>query len=404
MKLKKLFSLIFFQFIILSLTAQETIIDSTIDLFAGKNKFVAGDKIILETNIKDKRYIQLYCSNSYGSSIVDPIFVNGKLTFEIPSFLAQKRGVLFWKVLTKKETISGTIRILSIKKPVAIESYLGPPSIDAGNVDFTMLVVIPKDSLDNPIRNNSKVIVKHQFLKSEKKETIFTNKLIGYKNIYAPLKSGRIIISSESFGLNSKEFDVNVMPSIATNFKIFMNRNHEYADGNQITTLYTSVIKDQNNNIVTDGSFVEFFITNKYENILKTYGTTINGIAKAKIIHPDYEETWKIKGFLIGIAESNVLEVSYKKALEDYEVTFSKDNRAIKVGLLKSFMNQLMPDGLSVKLSIFKNNILVNELYKESIKGYANFYLDKNIIENNYYKIIIETAKIKKEFKKVKLW
>jgi hypothetical protein len=404
MKLKKLFSLIFFQFIILSLTAQETIIDSTIDLFAGKNKFVAGDKIILETNIEDKRYIQLYCSNSYGSSIVDPIFVNGKLTFEIPSFLAQKRGVLFWKVLTKKETISGTIRILSIKKPVAIESYLGPPSIDAGNVDFTMLVVIPKDSLDNPIRNNSKVIVKHQFLKSEKKETIFTNKLIGYKNIYAPLKSGRIIISSESFGLNSKEFDVNVMPSIATNFKIFMNRNHEYADGNQITTLYTSVIKDQNNNIVTDGSLVEFFITNKYENILKTYGTTINGIAKAKMIHPDYEETWKIKGFLIGIAESNVLEVSYKKALEDYEVTFSKDNRTIKVGLLKSFMNQLMPDGLSVKLSIFKNNILVNELYKESIKGYANFYLDPNIFKNNYYKIIIETAKIKKEFKKVILW
>jgi hypothetical protein len=311
---------------------------------------------------------------------------------------------LSWKVLTKKETISGTIKILSIKKPVAIESYLGPPSMDAGNLDFTMLVVIPKDSLDNPIRNNSKVIVKHQFLKSEKKETIFTNKLIGYKNIYAPLKSGRIIISSESFGLNSKEFDVNVMPSIATNFKIFMNRNHEYADGNQITTLYTSVIKDQNNNIVTDGSFVEFFITNKYENILKTYGTTINGIAKAKIIHPDYEETWKIKGFLIGIAESNVLEVSYKRALEDYEVTFSKDNRTIKVGLLKSFMNQLIPDGLSVKLSIFKNKVLVNELYKESIKGYANFYLDPNIFKNNYYKIIIETAKIKKEFKKVKLW
>jgi hypothetical protein len=404
MKLKKLFSLIFFQFIILSLIAQKTTMDSTVDLFAGKNQFVAGDKIILETNIKDNRYIQLYCSNSYGSSVVDPIFVDGKLIFEIPSFLAQKKGVLSWKVLTKKETISGTIKILSIKKPVAIESYLGPPSMDAGNLDFTMLVVIPKDSLDNPIRNNSKVIVKHQFLKSEKKETIFTNKLIGYKNIYAPLKSGRIIISSESFGLNSKEFDVNVMPSIATNFKIFMNRNHEYADGNQITTLYTSVIKDQNNNIVTDGSFVEFFITNKYENILKTYGTTINGIAKAKIIHPDYEETWKIKGFLIGIAESNVLEVSYKRALEDYEVTFSKDNRTIKVGLLKSFMNQLIPDGLSVKLSIFKNKVLVNELYKESIKGYANFYLDPNIFKNNYYKIIIETAKIKKEFKKVKLW
>jgi hypothetical protein len=404
MKLKKIFSLVFLQFIIVSSIAQETIIKSTMDLFAGKNEFVAGDKIILKTNITDKRYIQLYCSNSYGSSLIDPLLVEGKLVFEIPSFLAQKKGILSWKMLTKKEVISGTIKILSIKKPVVIESYLGPPSIDAGNVDFTMLVVIPKDSLDNPIRDNSKVIVKHQFLKSEKEETIFTNKLIGYKNIYAPLKSGRIIISSESFGLNSKEFDVNVMPSIATNFKIFINRNHKYADGNQITTLYTSVIRDQNNNIVTDGSFVEFFITNKYGNILKTYGTTINGVAKAKMIHPDYEETWKIKGSLIGISESNVLEVTYKKALEDYKVTFSKNNRTIKVGPLKSFMDQMIPNGLAVKLSVFKNKILINELYKESRNGYTEFYLDPNIYKNNSYKVIIETAKIKKEFKELMLW
>ena len=404
MKLKKLFFLLFFQLIVVSLIAQETMIDSNIDLFAGKNEFVAGDKIILETNIKDKKNIQLFCSNSYGSSIVEPLLINGKLTFEIPSFLAQKKGVLSWKVLTKNQTISGNIRIIALKKPVVIESYLGPPSIDAGNVDFTMLVVIPADSLDNPIKNNSKVTVKHQFLKSKKEETIFTNQLIGYKNIFAPLKSGRIIISSESFGLNSKEFDVNVMPAIATNFTLFMHRNHEYADGNQITTFYTSVIKDQNDNIVSDGSFVSFFITNKYGNILKTFGTTINGIAKAKMIHPDYEEIWKIKAYLIGISESNTLEIGYKKVIESYNVSFSKNNRTIKIGALKSFMNQIIPDGLSVKLSVFKNNVLINELYKESRNGYVEFYLDPNIFENNSYKIITETAKITKEFKELMLW
>jgi hypothetical protein len=404
MKLKNLFFPLFFQLIVVSFIAQETMIDSNVDLFAGKNEFVAGDKIILETNIKDTKNIQLFCSNSYGSCIVQPLLINGKLTFEIPSFLAQKKGILSWKVRTKNQTISGNIRIIALKKPVVIESYLGPPSIEAGNVDFTMLVVIPTDSLDNPIRNNSKVTVKHHFLKSKKEETIFTNKLIGYKNIFAPLKSGRIIVSSESFGLNSKEFDVNVMPAIATNFTLFMHRNHEYADGNQITTFYTSVIKDQNNNIVSDGSFVTFFITNKYGNILKTFGTTINGIAKAKMIHPDYEETWKIKGYLIGISESNTLEIGYKKVIESYNVRFSKNNRTIKIGALKSFMNQIIPDGLSVKLSVFKNNVLINELYKESRNGYVEFYLDPNVFENNSYKIITETAKIKKEFKELMLW
>ncbi|MFQ3181074.1 MAG: putative pyridoxamine 5'-phosphate oxidase family protein [Polaribacter sp.] len=404
MKLKKLIFLLFIQLAVVSLRAQETIVESTIDLFSGTNEFVAGDKIILETNIKNKKNMQLFCSNSYGSSIVEPQLINGKLTFVIPSFLAQKKGILSWKVLIKKQTISGNIRILAIKKPVSIESYLGPPSIDAGNIDFTMLVVIPTDSLDNPIKNNSKVSVNHQFLKSKKEETIFTNNLIGYKNIFAPLKSGRIIISSESLGLNSKEFDVDVMPSIATSFTLFMHRNHEYADGNQITTFYTSIIKDQNDNIVSDGSFVEFFITNKYGNILKTFGTTINGIAKAKMLHPDYEETWIIKGYLIGISESNTLKIAYKKVIESYKVSFSKNNRTIKIGALKSFMNQIIPDGLSVKLSVFKNNVLLNELYKESRNGFVEFYLDPNIFENNSYKIITETAKIKKEFKELKLW
>ena len=213
-----------------------------------------------------------------------------------------------------------------------------------------------------------------------------------------------MIISSESFGLNSKEFDVNIMPAIATNFKLFIQRNHEYADGNQITTFFTSVIKDKNNNIVSDGSYIEFYITNKKGDILKTTGKTINGVAKAKIVHPDFEENWKIKAFFVGISESDVLEIKYKKVIEDYNISFLKNNRDIKVGPLKSFMNQIIPDGLSVKISIYKDNILIDELYKESKNGFTNFYLDPNIFENNLYKIIIETAGIKKEFKGFKLW
>ncbi|TXD49175.1 hypothetical protein [Polaribacter sp. IC073] len=403
MKLKKLFFLLFFQLILTSFHAQEANISNAIRLISTTKEFIAGAKIILEFKVEKETKFQLYCSNSYGSSIIESENSGNKISFEIPEFLTKKRGVLSWEVLATKEKVSGNITILSIQKPVTIETYLGPPSIDAGAVDYTMLVVIPTDSLDNPIRDNSKVLVKHQFLKSEKETAIYTDKLIGYKNIFSPLKSGRIIISSESFGLNSKEFDVNVMPAIATNFKLFVNRNHEYADGNQITTFYTSVIKDKNNNIVSDGSFVEFFIRNKTKNILKTFGTTINGIAKAKMIHPDYEEKWKVKAYFIGIAESNVLEVNYKKVIEDYMVSFSENNRKIKVGPLKSFMNQTIPDGLSVKLAIYQNNILIKQLYEESKNGFTEFYLDPNIFENNSYKIITETAGIQKEFKEIKL-
>jgi hypothetical protein len=404
MKLKQSFFLIFFQLIIVSFIAQETAIHNTITLLSTKNEYVAGEKIILEFKTNKDTITQLYCTNSYGSIVISPKIYNDKTTFEIPSFFSKKRGLLTWNIINSSNKISGKITILSQQQPKTMETYLGPPSIDAGGDDYTMLVVIPTDSLDNPIRNNSKVLVKHQFLKSEKKENIFTDKLIAHKNLYSPLKSGRMIISSESFSLNSKEFDVNIMPAIATNFKLFYSRNHGYADGNQITTFFTSIIRDRNNNIVSDGSYIEFYITTKKGNILKTAGITLNGIAHAKIVHPDFEEKWKVKAFFIGISESNVIEVEYKKVIYDYNVDFSKNNRTIKVGPLKSFMNQLIPDGLSVKLSIYQNNKFINEIFKESRNGFAEFKLNANIFENNSYTIAIETAGIKKEFKDLKLW
>ena len=405
MKLKKSFALLLFQLVIVSFLAQETNTKQTsITLLSTKTNYIVGEDIILHFKVKKDTVLQLYCSNSYGSIVLQSKVLNQKASFTVPRFLSKKRGILSWKIINTDETISGNISILSQQHPTSIETYLGPPSIDAGGLDYTMLVVIPTDSLDNPILDNSKVDVKYQFLKSENITPIYTDKLIGYKNIYAPKKSGRMIISSECHGLNSKEFDVNIMPAIATDFKIFTHRNHEYADGNQITTLYTSIIKDKNNNIISDGSYIEFYITDQKGGILKTAATTINGVAHAKIVHPDFEDTWKIKAYFIGIAESNTITIKYKKVIEDYNVAFKQHNRIITVGPLESFMGQLIPDGLSIKLSIYKNKTLIKELFKESNNGFASFYLDPNIYENNEYQVIIETAGIKKEFKSFKLW
>ena len=405
MKLKQRFFLLFFQLVIVSFIAQETVSkQSSVSLLSTKTTYNVDEEIILEFTVKNDSISQLYCANSYGSTVLKVAVNNEKASFKIPKFLSKKRGLLSWKTIHTDAPISGNITINSLQQPTTIETYLGPPSIDAGELDYTMLVVIPTDSLDNPILDNSKVDVKYQFLKSEKTKPILTDKLIAHKNIYSPKKSGRMIISSTSYGLNSKEFDVNIMPGIATNFMIFNHRNHEYADGNQITTLFTSTIKDKNKNIISDGSFIEFYITNKKGGILKTTATTINGVGFAKIVHPDFEDVWQIKAYAIGIAESNTITLKYKKVIEDYNIAFKENNRTIKVGPLESFMGQTIPDGLSVKLSIYKNETLLKELYKESNNGFASFYLDANIYENDTYKIIIEAAGIKKEFKSFKLW
>lgn len=376
----------------------------TIRLETSQQEFTAGETIVLTFSGTQDASIMLYCANSYGTTLVSATAKNNQLQYTIPTQICTKTGIVNWKLLDTTNSLSGTFTIHSQNQPVSMETYVGPPSIAANENDYTMLVVIPTDALDNPVKENTKVALKRQFLATEQQETIQTKNLIAYQNIYAPTKSGRMLLATECLGLNSKEFSVNVLPAISTDFEIFAERSHEYADGNQITTFTTSVLKDENDNIVSDGSYVEFFIENTDGNLLKTSGMTIDGVATAQLLHPDHAETWKVQAFVTGISKSNIISLTYKKVMDDFTISFSKNNRNVEVGPLRSFMNQLIPDGLQVTCVIFQNGKVIESYLKESRDGFVNFELNPNILSNGNYDFEITTAGITKTVKAKKLW
>lgn len=376
--------------------------NNDIQLLTQATQFEAGTPVILKFLNTTNQTPCLYVSNSYGTSIIKANNVAGSLNYVIPQFISNKTGVINWKLLSKK-SLSGKVNILSKQKTASIETYLGPPSIEAGRTDYAMLVTIPTDAYDNPLANNTELSVNHQFLEKEIRDDVIVNHGIAYKNIFSPTKAGRILVSSECLNLNSKEYTINVMPAIPTNFSISYFRNHDYADGNQITNFSTSVIKDKFGNIISDGTYVEFFITNSSNYILKTAGTTINGVAHAKMIHPDHKEEWVIKAFVEGMAVSNTIKLAYKPIILDFEVLLSKNNRLITIGPLKSFMSQMVPDGLEVLLSIYVNDIKTQTLSKSTFEGYAKFKLDNNNFSTGNYTLKIKTAGIEKTYNNIKL-
>jgi hypothetical protein len=346
----------------------------------------------------------LYCSNSYGSTLINPTYDNKTLIYKIPFNLKSKIGMVNWKLIHNDSSLNGRFNIYPKKEVSSMETYIGPPSIEAGGTDYTMLVVIPTDSLDNPLPENTLVLAKNQFLNSEKKEPINTKNLIAYKNIYSQKESGRILVSSEALETNSKEFSITVFPAIPIDFIISASRPHDYADGNQITTFSTSTIIDKQNNIVSDGTYVTFFITNEKGNVLKTSGSTINGVATSKMIHPDYETQWSIKAYIDGIAESEPIKLNYKQVIRDFEVVFSEKNRNITIGPLQSFMKQIIPDGFQVRLQIYKNNVLFKTETKTSSEGLVNFNLKSDVYINDNYTIVVKTAGLEKTFNSKTLW
>jgi hypothetical protein len=377
---------------------QDREITQSFTLETTQTEFEAGSPMALKFSISREAGPLLYCSSSYGSTLIVPTYKSKSLIYEIPFNISSKIGLVHWKLIYKDSSVSGKFQIRPKKEVSSMETYIGPPSIEAGGTDYTMLVVIPTDSLDNPFPDNTPVLAKHQFLNSEKNEEVFTKDLISYKTIYSQKESGRLLVSSEALGINSKEFSVAVFPAIPIDFKISATRPHDYADGNQVTTFSTSILVDQHNNIVSDATYVTFFITNEKGNILKTSGATINGVATSKMIHPDYETEWSVKAYVDGIAESELIILRYKQVIKDFEVVFSENNRVITVGPLQSFMKQIIPDGLQVKLLIYKNETLFKTETKTSFEGFVNFNLKPDIYKKDSYTIVVKTAGLEKTF------
>jgi hypothetical protein len=368
--------------------------------------YIAGRPILLafKSNIRHLKP-QLFIIHSYGKTVLEATEKNNTYFFSLPQSYSFKTGIVSWFLILKKQNIQkGIFTIVpNDATKTEIENYLGPRTILTGGKEFTMLVTIPTDAYDNPKKDKTNVWVKHQFLNKITTTLLKTNFFITWYSIYSPTKSGKLLASSECETIATKEIETEIYPNIPTNFTISYERNHGFADGNHFTKLNTSQIKDEFGNIISDGTLVSFIIKTKNEYILKSFGATINGIASATILHPDHAEKYKVKGYITGIAESNSILIKYAPVITTFQYQFSKDYRTLKVGPLKSFMKQLVPDGIKVVVKVFDKNGLFNTIQEETSNGVATFNFLEEYYPQKNYRFEISTMGIIKKSKTLKL-
>ncbi len=363
--------------------------------------FEAGSDIVLDFELSASVKTQLFLHTAFGSTIIE----SDTGHFIVPEFVCEKKGLINYELVYNSKTLyQSKIRVKTRKeKSIQLASYIGPPSITAGGKDFTMHVIIPTDSYDNPLPDSTAIQIKHQFLDIENEETLYSKDMIGWSTIYSYNQSGRMLLSSKVGDKASKEFSIEIFPSLSEDFQISSERKHPYADGNQITKFITSVLKDRYGNIISDGTLVAFIIKDINGSILQTQGSTINGKAIAKILHPDHKDIWEVRAFVPGIAKSNMLSLEYKSVLEDFDVIFTKSNRKISVGPLLSFMDQLIPDGAVVTLKISQDGEDLETKIKTSSDGVVQFNLEEGFYPSGNYDVEIKALGVQKEYKNKKL-
>lgn len=359
--------------------------------------YCAGDTIVL-TFKTTKTTTNLYISNSYGNTVLKPIVhTSNTISYHFPSFISEKTGWIDWSLTEDLKNHKGKFYIHPKKKVSKIETYIGPPSLEAGYDDYAMLVAIPLDTFNNPLEKGTPITLEKSFLNQQDLKNIYFNGMIAYDLVDTKTKSGRLFMCVTCKNKTSKELSLEIYPNVPTNFKIKTHTVHNYADGNQLVKFTTSIIKDKYNNIVTNGSLVNFIVKNNNGNYFQTFGTTIHGIASAQLMHPDHAQTWNIQGFVDNISKSKKIALTFKSAVSNFEVNYNAIKKEINIGPFKSFMNQFIPDGLAVTIFIYRDTVLLKKINTQTEKGFAKIAIGNYIETSKKYIIKVTAANITKE-------
>lgn len=338
----------------------------------------------------DVTSVQLVLSGTYGSIAITPALLDGKPLFVIPSSFTKHAGVVTYHLVQQEQSIQqGTFNLLPATETIgAVETYLGPRSIVANVRDYTMLVSIPTDTLDNMLPDSTQVFLKSQFKNSITTTDHYLSNGFAWKRIFSPLKTGRLSTGSTLEDRSSKELIADIFPDTAQDFSITTERNHDYADGNEIITFGTSQIKDIHGNLMTDGTLVTFYMKDSDGAQWQINASTVNGYAFAKALHPQSPSTWQITAAITGVAKSEVLTQTFTPIIQTIPVQKVVD-RQLKVGPLTSYLGQLVQDGITVTLYIGDQTF-------ESLSrnGEATFYLKEEDFQKGIYEITIQTLGI----------
>ncbi|PCE62517.1 hypothetical protein [Sediminicola luteus] len=343
----------------------------------GKTSYLAGDPINMAFEGEPRDSLRLWVDNVWGSTVLTSID-SLRPIFSLPEVLRNKSGYVSWALLIgRKKLLHGglTIEPAQINKTM-METYMGPPSIFNHKNDKGMFVAFPQDVYGNPVRDASEVWVNKEMGDRKETEVFKTEHMIVYDYIYPGTKPGKIFVSAQFNDQVSKEMVTYILPTYPTDFTIDSQRVHDFADGNQMVTLNTSIIRDRYGNTVADGTLVRFHIAASSGGEIQTVGQTLNGVARGMVLHPEQPEIWQVSAIIPKRAFSNTIRLGFKAAVLDFDIRFEPQENLVVLGPIKGYMQQLVPDGLSVSLTILDpKGKRLHHQFATTQNGFGKIYL-----------------------------
>ena len=324
-------------------------------------------------------------SKSYPLEILD-----GKFNIQIPGKENQLAGELICRLHSRGKTISEASTFISPLKAVdKMQNFNGPKSLFASDEDGSMNVSIPHDKYYNPLLPSSKVTYQASYngiIENSEQKTV--DHLVAYQINNSKKQEGKYLIGSSINEGFSQEQELIIGAVMPVEFSIELMSHYPYADARQYMHLKTSVMRDQWENIVADGTMIQFTIEEDGELVGAYQAFSIGGIANVYIENPSRAIEWKITASLHDQLKSNEIKVSFARSVNDYPLQWNRETKNLTIGPVIGVLGQLVPDGTEVKISNKENDLEEFIFLEDGIVSYK-LGLEWKLLEPKQLEILI---------------
>ncbi len=256
-----------------------------------------------------------------------------------------------------------------------IKVYTGPKTITANNQDQSMIVAVSEDQWNNTIIDGSPITITSRIENSQAlTEQILVKNQIAHKIINAQENKNFKLLGISSSDVVSKQQRIDFVPDWMKSLQINLIEHYPVANNRHFVKIKTNTVTDKNKNIIPDGTFINFFLTDKNDKQSIYQSLIIDGIATCYVKNPKSANSYNIYAISSNGVKSNTLSLTFTEDLR--AIKYKWDKNKLVIGPLIGQLGESISDGTEVVITDGTKMLI-----KESLRGYTTFDLTSSNLD-----------------------
>ncbi len=360
----------------------------TIPMAVDQTQAVAGQPLRVElgpAEIADGTEFTLMMTHTFGVRFYDVSFHNSSATILIPGRDTIRSGYTTFTLVDNDYTGEADTIIIADAPIEPIVPLVGPDTIVANGQEWAIAAVLPYDQFLNPVNPGTEVSVRVRHPADVSREsTMQVENLVAWQRVYSATKVGRTTVTMNVENRYGPEGQFWQIPDWPQPFTLQVHPELLVADGRQLVTLSTSELRDQYDNVIPDGTAVQFNVVDtatREERRLSAF--TVNGWAEVILQSPSAPQTLAVTATVYSVQSEPMLVAFAPQVQQNYpiEIQYATDDAfGFSVGPILGEMQQFVPDGSLATLLITQDGEIFTDMQAQVAEGYAHFEVRRDTL------------------------